>query len=440
MINNIQQKTERLFTQPDSSLILETLRDPLGIQVIWSHFGKKVFRGFITSRTTDIMHFTLTIFIHYIIKKAFECPLAESIKKNHRGKYKTDVDLKSGLIIFLEDLIIMACQEAGGLSSLPGTAKYRRNPKRYDLAAEKSGGILTRQIFLGLSGRYKAPLMETRFFNRKYDYNIKDNPWAQAESMFSSTSWPEAADLVETLLEKLDYIAQYKGEYKEWFVQKNGEQIGEKFIKCFTREKVIEKTKPFWIKKLGLDKGAASTLCEIIEEGKRDDVKEIVLEGINRLKDKPDEREKLENIVSMEPFLVRMMWVFYLVTQNTTKRVSDVEEQIKKIMAFKGPGMMGSKLGNLIRLNEIVEKYNPDRMIDFIKAFREYHAGVMDIRQGDPWFTVLDDGKIRHTGNVTTWFEFDEKELEGPAWMNSYYVSSIRAMFSGKQGKQNEAP
>ena len=61
-----------LFTEYDENISAGLNVDPLGLQVIWSVYGQKIFQNKVSSISNDVRNFTINLFHHYIIKNLIE--------------------------------------------------------------------------------------------------------------------------------------------------------------------------------------------------------------------------------------------------------------------------------------------------------------------------------------------------------------------------------
>jgi len=61
-----------LLTEFDERISSELNLDPLGLQVIWSAYGQKIFRNRISSISNDVRNYTLNLFNHWVTKALVE--------------------------------------------------------------------------------------------------------------------------------------------------------------------------------------------------------------------------------------------------------------------------------------------------------------------------------------------------------------------------------
>ncbi len=94
------------FTLPDPDITQESSLDPMGMQVIWTHYGQAIFQDKLTTVANNLRAFTFNLFHAHLINRLFqEHPEELASAKEQFTNWKTEVDIKTGLLIFLEDLV-----------------------------------------------------------------------------------------------------------------------------------------------------------------------------------------------------------------------------------------------------------------------------------------------------------------------------------------------
>ncbi|CAE6824510.1 hypothetical protein R69746_06213 [Paraburkholderia aspalathi] len=59
---------QQILTEFDDRISSELNLDPLGLQVIWSAYGQKIFRNRVSSISNDVRNYTLNLFNHWVVK------------------------------------------------------------------------------------------------------------------------------------------------------------------------------------------------------------------------------------------------------------------------------------------------------------------------------------------------------------------------------------
>lgn len=167
-----------IFTVPDESLLTDSSVDPMGMQMIWTDFGQKIFNYKLTTVATDIRNFTINLFHHYLLYRLEHGePQVFAKAIAHFPDYRNAYDVKAGLLMFLEDLLIYALMEQGDsvetrglLGSYKAQQMLKQDPETIWIEAEKTKGVLVRQIQLGINGRYKGPFINMKLLTTHFKY------------------------------------------------------------------------------------------------------------------------------------------------------------------------------------------------------------------------------------------------------------------------------
>lgn len=174
---------DRYLTEYDDSLSAESYIDPVGTLIIWSAFGRQVFNNRVNSISNDVRNYTLNLFHHFLVRKLIEddgVALSSSLRQKYHSK--DGLHFKQACLVFLENLFVYSMLQHERMNSVEptgilGITKARRRWDKTEgdpaiiFTHEPAGQILVRQLGLGVSGRYKTPLMEIGFFDSNYQYN-----------------------------------------------------------------------------------------------------------------------------------------------------------------------------------------------------------------------------------------------------------------------------
>lgn len=194
------------FTIPDPTLNQDSSVDPMGLQVIWTGLGQKIFESRITTIANDLRVFNFNVLHHAVIYQL----LLENPDIRSNGKFRawrTDMDVKAGMLMFLEDVVTHVFYEAsegpdraeieklGILGLSKARREYARGADALVITASKRSGLLKNQLNLGMTGRYKGPMMNMGYFNRNFEY-LKGFE-EEINRLFGN--WPEAMELQKTL-------------------------------------------------------------------------------------------------------------------------------------------------------------------------------------------------------------------------------------------------
>lgn len=144
MSNNIDFINKVFFTQKDNDISGTSQRDPLGLQPIWSYYGRQVINH-LTTISTNIHGFR-------------EVLLCLSICNELNG-LKKDLSYFDLILIFEQLFIYTSISKntiEGILGADNGNARFITNNGNPEISHKQT--ILVRELSLGYYGRYKTPL------------------------------------------------------------------------------------------------------------------------------------------------------------------------------------------------------------------------------------------------------------------------------------------
>lgn len=442
----MQFTTDTIFTEYDDSLSCDILRDPLGMQVIWSAVGQKIFNNKLTSISTDIRNFTVNLIHHFIVKSLVQDNSFELVGEalpTYGGKRESI--FKEGLIVFLENIMVYSLLAAPkntnpdslGLLGSNNAAKELRKNADPELSIDKNMGVLVRQIQLGINGRYKKPFILMGFFNNRLEYPDVNSLWDNVTQLVQK--WAKASQLVSDLRRFIIDLCS-----KKTYLKKTGKssiystslsKIPNKIISgyqdCFASVKKIPVAlrKKFWLDQLGLTDGPAGALYTAMKaadkSGYRDIVRNAYIIGHDRL---------IENILILEPFLARINFYFLVMcisdidsekkyAEYLQKRNLDYfkKNEVKIASTIPEDSEAGKRLKTLLKINL-------DDNSAVAKGIYEYHKGIMESRGLPTWF-VLENGKIRHISRV--YKRSIINDVNPDDWVNSYYLDTLYSILKG---------
>lgn len=464
-----------LLTEYDESIEANAYRDPMGLQIIWSAVGQNIFGRNLTSISNDLRNFNINLFNHWIVKDLSEGD--HSIQLNRKTKaIDSEIALKTGLIIFLENLLIYIFVESGKDSrGLLGTQKARNmlsaakrqaNPKPVIISVHVSEHeILTRQISLGVNGRYRTPFIEAGLMDKYYNYAPYGSAWKEVDLLFQGNSYGALAGMVKELVQKLfedpqnDKIPQI--ELNTVFSDK---EITDLYLSCFDEKMRAMKDRflGFWRKRLKLEGGTtAGVLYEsvqrVIGQNRETDlntksepvIKQVIDEALRDPELTDEHGSRIDDIKKLEPFLVSINFLFKMICAKDIKIVEDLQIALDRIK-----DMAGEPIDILLRLkvqaetaSAVCKKISGDSSerlqqlvgIDFsnltqcIQGIQKYHGLVMERRGNNAWFS-FDGMNIKH--NVR---EYTTESIRLAEWENSYYIYSLISLCRGMEDLNREA-
>lgn len=449
------------ITEYDESLSTDSYIDPVGMLIIWSAFGRQVFNNRVNSISNDVRNYTLNLFHHFLVRKLVDddsATLSHSLKQKYHGK---DVlHFKQACLIFLENLFVYSAlrhenEKAVEAAGILGISNARRrwsndSDKVIVFTHEPAGQILVRQLGLGVSGRYKTPLMDIGFFDTNYQYHKPafQSHWADAQELIAGNPKSLLGKLEQVVYPFLkEFIAALGHGGKLKFSDKAPKKLTEAYARAFASPRVVGSyARDFWLKQTGLDRGAAGALFEVLEKNFDDQPSpQQVLEKA-QLKQLPAaDKAKLDHIAFLEPFLSDCTLLFTLMAAERTHSVAAVEEHWARFgrdvkclpdlaLQVSGhaslPAVNGTEAARrLTRLRQVAVAGGFEQQV---RALASYHQTIMQSRGQLSWLAVDHDGTIRVSARTLP----RPKPEDWPpgAWYNPYYLPQFTRFVMGLQG------
>jgi len=448
-----------IFTEYDKSIFSDGSIDPMGLRIIWTSLGNKIFKNKLNTISNDIRYYTLNLFHHYVICQCevqFEDKIINLIS---RPPYNNRHDLHDGIIIFLESLLAHAAvkgnieDDQNSNSSVLATYKLKGlmynkpNDKRVNyLFVDRKEGILVRHILLGIHGRYKGPFQQIGiFYKNNYYQNTKF--WKEeAPFLFANAPWNTLAnDLIKIIDSKILSAKNYSATPIKIRVNDIlSKGITNKYMQAlksanFKEKKFIN----FWKKQLGLMEGAAYLLYrELIDAEDKDNYELIIKKSSN--KGSTDDNKYLTAICKIEPFIT---CIDKAINRLLKRGTIQIDNELKKFMSK----WLNSKIINLsainlymnntylsqealLRLKKLLEIYYASKdkndPVLFIHKIIAFHKDIMDGRGNTAWISIGTNNSITQHSS----FNYSEdylKFLESYEWVNSYYLPTVKNLYEG---------
>ena len=86
-----------IFTDFDDTIFSDGSIDPIGLQVIWTSLGNRIFQNRLNSISTNIQSYTLNLFHHAVIRQLQASHVDKIINLVGRSPYDNRTDLYDGL-------------------------------------------------------------------------------------------------------------------------------------------------------------------------------------------------------------------------------------------------------------------------------------------------------------------------------------------------------
>lgn len=433
-----------IFTIPDKELVSDGAVDPMGMQMIWTYFGQLIFQNKLTTVSTDIRNYTINLLHHYVLYR-FQNERSEEFFRGQQqfGNYRNAYDTKAGIIIFMEDLLTYALMDQKGpvdtsglLGSNNGQDALDRSNEDYstiEIHAEKAKGVLVRQIQLGVNGRYKGPFMNMGLMSTNFEYSPIE--FERIEILFKH--WPEGSQLVDKLLDLISELFQHDS--KDYPVvglnrYREDANLWTLYANCFGKVQVNEKLKHYWQEKLGVTAGAAQSIFSEIPNLGSQPIPAIIASA-HKNEDDEKQREILQWVLDLEPFLTRCSHAFYLMADVSVKNIQDLKSDFNQLLDSFPIESVLPLTGRNERLELLVDhvKDHTGDSLQFAQAILGYHKQIMEARGGVAWLELKGD-QINHLIAQRPATSTQEV-VTGQYWYNRYYLDAVQSIYYGLHAK-----
>lgn len=436
-----------IFTIPDLELNQESSVDPLGMQVIWTKYGQDIFGEKINTIANDLRVLTFNLFHCQVLRKLFDNYSNEiNEAKTKFKKYESDFDVKAGLLILMEDIVTHIFYQnkqadaelLGVLGMTKARALYQsKSEEEIIVSAEKSKGVLVRQINLGMMGRYKGAMMSMAFFDRSFSFN--PNTWEDVDAKDLLDEFKELEQILTAFI--CNVILKIRNAEEPSIsvseIQKTPywDALSSLYLKCFSTRKLSTILQDYWKDRLGFNSGAAAAIFNVVSEiqlNQEINHKNIFESAALRLATEPTEEQKIQTILRVEPILSHLSFIFRYLAQPSVSFLNDecitvigkIRQLIRKEINLSDVDIH-PRLQRLVHLlhEEIDER-------TFLVKLLNYHKDIMISRGGTAWLEILADQNIRHyfSPSLPDATNTLEKYLSKKPWRHTYYVETLLSM------------
>lgn len=460
-----------LFTEYDDSIAGDINLDPLGLLTIWSAYGQKIFRNRISSISNDVRSYTLNLFHHHLIRSLIRDDsviLSAALTKAYPSG-KDSLAFKQACLIYLENLFVFAHLQNERLSmkwapqavvgGLFGAGKARRRIGTGDnvtlhFSASKEAQLLVRQLLLGVSGRYKTPMMEMGFFDRLYNAGGEraTEMWAAAGKFINAQE--QLRTLTKSLLTHFKRLLAADQKVPALEFSEVEINIKKGYVRAFASAEVVGGyARDYWLGVTELDRGAAGAILNVID-GDIGHGRKVVASSVFRralaLRRKDGavaDRLQLEHVLAIEPFLTNLNLLFGLILAKQSHDLDDVvaawgrygrsaatlpdqAAAIKADTALCG-ALVGLGRNRLMRLAELA---NCSSLAEQVALLLAYHKDVMSSRGQTPWLALQADSGIKVF--VRRPAQPAVEQRTAAYWANQYYIPQFANLVRGFRGVQ----
>lgn len=453
---------ESFLTEYDEVIGSELNIDPLGLLIIWSAFGQQIFRSRVSSISNDVRNYTLNLFNHSLVYELTEddsIVLGMALAKRYSGKQ--DQSFKNACLLYLENtfaysMVKYESQPSINSTGVLGISKARNqwnlqggNPV-LRFGHEPKAHLLENQLSLGVSGRYKTPLVEMGFFDRTYNYSSPETMplWNKTRQLIAAT--PNLKELADGLKKHLGKLLKQNGENNHYFGDLPA-SLTKTLVYAFSSPVAVGSyARDFWLGVSALNQGASGALYKTLLQSETPGTlnpartADLFVQAL-REELSPPEKLKLEHIRLIEPLLAELDLLFNLMLSAPQQSLSAVEEQWKAmgrntttLAGFAKPIAENDAMFRVLsptalaRLSQLLELASTASVQDQIRRLLTYHENVMERRGQSPWLVLREGSELKL--HVRPRHVPSREERPAGSWINEYYIPQFRNLINGLQG------
>lgn len=453
---------KKFFTEYDDSLTHTLNIDPLGMTVIWSAFGQKIFNNRVSSISNDVRNYTLNLVHHLAIKELIESGLTLQGQLAHIYPQADILEFKQACLIHAENLFVYSLLTSkkpvdtfGILGASKGRAKLGRGEGiSLNFSHTKVSQLLVRQLTLGVSGRYKTPFIDMKFFDKDYRYKHPKyvEQWKKTSEFINSCD--ELKKVKELLIVHLRTLL--KSTHKNPTINFDEVSMGLKnaYQTAFNSAKHVgSMCKDFWLDVSELNDGAAGCLYDVIQANEEQMNRQQIFEQALSLSKGFEVKTKLQNIIDIEPFLAECDLLFTLLMSQRKQTIQDVFKSyillgrdINTLPALAGAlvgnfqvkNVLGStakvRFESLLKLSMIAEGDDEVTLKGIISVLLKYHANIMSKRGQSVWVENDTNGNFSCNVKLSKVPTIEQRPIN--SWHNRYYLGEFKQLIHGLEGQK----
>lgn len=435
--------------------------------MVWSAFGHEIFDNKVNSISNDVRNYTLNLINHAVIKSLIDdggVIINDNLKKFVGDK--NSLTFKHACLAYLENIFTFVITEPNPRYKLDsrgvlGSSKARKqwedkgqDPAIYfshiESEKDKRYHLLVRQLGLGVSGRYRTPFLRVGFFQGKYDYHYPNGEvlWLKFDELLKKSS--ALRNLFNQIKKHLVYLITQTSHSSNkppvTFYSALPEALKRAFRKAMPNSrKVGTETRRFWLDVTKLSEGSAGALLTELENDIGKESKFVVSDYFLRAtKNKSlslTEKQKLTNIITIEPLLSELDTLFLLTRSRKSQSINRVVDLWKELNRNDHTlPNLANKVKDTLEIYEVVSGTAEKRLEQLISAASQqdiahqikellnYHSNVMRVRGQQPWVEVEGDTVKVHVRTVNS-PSLDQRPLLG--WVNNYYMYQFNNLVRG---------
>ena len=390
-------------------------RDPLGFELVWTHFGRKVV-GNLTTITSSVENFTVALLGFYWSHK-----IHENADKDSRERLIRETFLR------YEQLAAYLRYQSGS-KEIMGITRVHKNmtAQSESLAISLKAQILSNQASYGLWGLYSSAL--------------KDSGLAEGSDRKLTAEGKALAETIARDLNANEFIPLFRVDGQ--LSRDECERLAPQFWQATHKDVVRQKLTHILLR--GRQNQNASVQVDLLSAtGKLVRAGRLTGEFARKINEvqsvaSPELQKALDEIQRVERVLVAANNVFYYLLTQDHRPVSSVVEQLES-QAYQYDHLPETLPQGMTRRNslcEINDNLRAGNHWGAVRAVTKLNADVMKARGGAPWVTC--DGDILNVKVKSETAVLRSRQALLDDWDYDYFLGSYfriaKANLEGRNG------
>jgi hypothetical protein len=434
------------LTQLDPRAEVKGSRDPLGLQAIWSHFGREVV-GNLTTVTQSLREFKTLLFGFHFVQQAIDAG---------QGREED----RCALFLQFEQLVAYSLYasgavEAGG-ANLRGINRVRARldaQERVHISADREHQILSNQKIYGLWGLYTVAAQESGWTEQS-EHWLNPSTAGFADRLWYHVLKSQAAATTKTVLHFLGKGAPFEPRGRHTALARAlsrvmTEPLTGEFQQFF--EDSLVRNRTGGSSRRGLQEQLWSVLQQANGRSARAWAHAFDFGELRKLLELSTGNEglhtALRHIERVELVLAAAGRLFQFLLAHNQQRTDAVAEKVRQAW---GPGLKHLASANLrelegyltqtvgaeaaARVVSMQETLAAGAYTDFFALAAQHNAQIMQERGGGaPWLSLEGPRLKVRLKSETAWLP-EAGELP-ELWVNSYFINSLKRIGAQVSGR-----
>ncbi len=416
------------FTLPDPDLQQTGSRDPLGFEILWTHFGARVVPHFSTV-SRGATNFGVCLTLIWLVDSYLE--------KRQLQVFRVDTNTRparDGLLVAAETLSVLSAirhfgheLEGGVLGSLNGRRRMQQFDGSPPVGPFGDQQLLARQLNLGVFGRYRGAL---------YSMGLLDGrthlaPAARLELAEAFDRLRPLQSLVHRFFDGLVEADEHTRSFGEFAAAEADGRTGSEWMAALREAPIRRLFAPVLVQAAQVAPESDTLIRCIYAKVSAQDSSpadaDALLAGLLESLDDPDARERVRDVRRLEAILQRVDRLFdhlWSVDHIDEASVGPVVDELWEgadglellLHRSSTTGMVRERLEGLAK---VLEQATPLGVVAAL--VEQYHRDIVaESRGATPW-VAIEAGRV----TVLNAGYGAPAKLDRRGWRRAYYVPSI---------------